>query len=309
MSQLESSTLLQLLLMVVLAVFACTKVTLQGRVSRGYIRNEQDSILYNALFFTGVAVFLLLLFPQSVPTRDLVLLASASAIVTTFFQVLYTVTLNAGPVSLTVLICNFSVLLVTTFSVVVFKEKLYYSQIGGIACLIVSMILNTDRSGNEKKGGKKWLILALVTMLVNGMGTCLQKSFYLTEASKVENSSNTYLSVMYAVAAVFAFLLYFVYTRAIKKENSSFGFNLHVIGYAFLIGLVLAVYQKMNMFGIEHIDGTFFYPTFSGMQSVIMTAIGVVLFKDRLSRRQWVGVLFGILSIVLMNLKIGGYIG
>ncbi len=309
MSLLETNGMIQFGLIVLLAFLACTKVTLQGRVSRKFIHNEQDSILYNAIFFTGVAAFLLLLFPQSPLSRDIVVLAGISAVTTTFFQVLYTVTLNRGPVSLTVLICNFSVLMVTAFSIIAFKEKLYYSQIGGIVCLFISMILNTDTSSDGKKSGKQWFVLAIVTMLVNGLGTCLQKAFYLTDGSKVENASNTYLAIMYVAAAIFAFVLYFVYSRAVKKEKSSFGFNLHVVGYAFLIGLVLAVYQRMNMFGIEKIDGTFFYPTFCGMQSVIMTAIGVILFRDRLSRRQWVGVSFGVLSIVLMNLKIGGYIG
>ena len=53
------------------------------------------------------------------------------------------------------------------------------------------------------------------------------------------------------------------------------------------------------------IPGSFFFPTFSGMSSVLMTVIGILLFGDRLNKRQWVGVLFGIGAVVLLNVQFG----
>ena len=41
------------------------------------------------------------------------------------------------------------------------------------------------------------------------------------------------------------------------------------------------------------------------LQSLIMTLVGVVMFKDQLTRRQQLSVLCGIVSVVLMNLRFG----
>ena len=78
----------------------------------------------------------------------------------------------------------------------------------------------------------------------------------------------------------------------------------HVLVYALIIGVVLGVYQKFYAMGMAKMDASFMMPTYAGMQSVGMTVIGVVMFKDRLSTRQKVSVLCGIACIIIMNLRI-----
>ena len=51
-------------------------------------------------------------------------------------------------------------------------------------------------------------------------------------------------------------------------------------------------------------DGTFMMPTYSGLQTVMMTLVGVLIFHDKLSRRQLLGVLFGVVCVICMNLRI-----
>lgn len=75
--------------------------------------------------------------------------------------------------------------------------------------------------------------------------------------------------------------------------------------FATVMGLDLAIFQKVYMIGNMEIPGSLFFPTFSGMQSVVMTMIGVLMFGDRLNKRQWVGVLFGIGAVVLLNVQFG----
>lgn len=308
MSALDTSHLLQFLFLVLLTVLACSKVTLQGRVSRKYIRNTQDSVLYNALFFVAVALMQSLILPLAKPSGDVTLLATLSGLSTLTFQVVYSVALTTGPISLTVLLVNFNILIPTVMSVILFREKLYYAQLLGIVFLIISMILNVNKTEGEKKGNTQWLLLTLIALLAGGADNCIQKIFYLADGSKVINAANTYLVLRYIVSAILAFVLYFMGLHTGKKEKSSYWFNKNVLFYAVGIGAIIAVFQKLYMVGIEHIDGTFMFPTYTGLQSVSMTAIGVVLFKDRLSRRQWLGVLSGIISVALMNLKIGAYL-
>ena len=308
MNILEGNDLLQFLLLLLLTFLGSAKVTLQGRVSRGYLRTTQDSVLYNVLFFTAIAVILAVLFPLAVPTHDVLLLGLLSGLSNAAFQITYSVALNEGPVSLTVLMTSFSVLFPTSFSIILFNEKIYYTQFIGVLLLAASLVLNVGHGKNEKKVSAKWLIFSVVATLCSGLSSCIQKIFYLTDGSKVPNSANTYLVFLDAISAAFGLATYFYGARFGKKEKSTFWFNKNVLFYAIGIGVVLAVYQKFYMMGIRYIPGTVLFPTYAGMQSLAMTIIGIVLFKDHLSARQKLGILCGIASVALINLKIGGYL-
>jgi multidrug transporter EmrE-like cation transporter len=49
------------------------------------------------------------------------------------------------------------------------------------------------------------------------------------------------------------------------------------------------------------VDGTYFFPVYSGGAIVLSTLLGVIMFKDKISKNQVVGIILGIASIVLMN--------
>lgn len=302
-----SNGIAQFFIIVLLTVFACAKVTIQGRACRKYVRNTQDSVLYNTLFFASVAIALCVMFPMAAPEKSTVLLAAVSSIANVAFQVLYSVSLTMGPVSLTVLIVNFSVLIPTAMSFFAFGEKMYYTQLLGIAFLIVSMILSVNKTEGEQKASKKWLIFTLIALVCTGTSSSIQKLFYKTEASKTANSDITLLVLIYVFSTILAFAVYIFKAGTGKKEKSTFWFSKNVLFYAVGVGVLIAVFQKLFMFCSENIDGSFMFPTYTGLQSVSMSIIGIILFKDNLSARQKLGVACGVFSIAVMNLKIGGF--
>jgi multidrug transporter EmrE-like cation transporter len=59
------------------------------------------------------------------------------------------------------------------------------------------------------------------------------------------------------------------------------------------------------MVSTEYINGSVLYPTYNGLQAVIMGIVGVIFFGDKLSSKQKLGMIFGIASIALMNIKLG----
>lgn len=297
------SYLLQFLLVVLLAVLACVKVTIQGFVSRGHIRTTQDSVWFNSLLFTAITLFLVLLFPMGEINATLLFFASLVTLTTVVFQVCYTIALKTGPVSLTVLIGNFHVLITTTFSRVFLGENLYATQILGIGLLLTSMFLSAESKPDEKKATRRWLVLTLLCMFCSALFGIGQKIFLATPESKLPNAQATELAVSYALAAVAGFVIYLAGRK--KNGKTTVPFNRSIILYALAIGLTLSLYQRLNTYALGVVEGTFQFPTYAGLQSLGMTLVGVVLFKDQLSRRQQMGVVCGIISVVLMNIRFG----
>lgn len=288
----------------ILVVLGCTKVTLQGQVSRRFIRNTSDSILFNAELFAVIALVMALLFPMGAIGWDGILMAAIMALGTVLFQSFYSMALSVGPVSLTVLIGNFALLIVTVFSVIVYHESVYLSQLIGIVFLVLAMLLGVKKDSEKRGVTGKWLLFVTVMTLSNAVTSIFMKIFTMEMSARFENSGNTYLVVSYLFAAILAALFFFLTSGGGKHERASFGvFNKGVLLFAGIIGLVLGLYQRVHIMALEKIDSGFLYPTYSGMQTLGMTFIGILMFKDKLTLKQKLGIVCGIVCVVLMNVR------
>ena len=296
--------ILQFGVVLLLVVLGCTKVTLQGRVSRLHIRNTSDSVLFNAQLFIAMAAVIAILFPLGAMNGNGLLLAFLAALGTFLFQTSYALGLRCGPVSLTVLMVNFSVLFITAFSVFYFRESLYLSQVIGIVFLVISMVLSVKKDDGKSGISGKWLFLALFAMATTSAASIFMKLFVKAYSATLENSENTFVVLMYVIASLMAFAYYFFAANTGKKEKNTYGFfNRSVLLFVLLISVALGVYQRFYLVGMENIDGAFMFPTYAGLQSLGMTVIGIVLFRDRLTLRQKIGVACGIVCVVIMNLN------
>lgn len=294
---------LQFILIVLVALFSCTKVTLQSFAGRAHIRSLRDSLYFNFLFFVFVSLSLFLFFPMAKPTKWMVLSGLVMSITTVIYQVFYSIALTKGPVSLAAMIVNFNTLVTTVLSIVVFREKVYLSYILGIILFLVSIILSKkDENADNKAKNGFWFLLTVITMLSCGIGSFLQKLYAVNIGAKIENSTNTFLLFMYIFSAVFAYLIYLI---AGKKHSEKRCFSLKSTAplFAFLMGICLAVFQKLNIECMKSLDGSFYFPTYAGVQSLLVCILGILVFRDKLSKRQFAGILFGIFSIILMNCK------
>ena len=296
---------LQFLLLVGISVMGCIKVTLQGRMSRQYVHQTQDSVWFNALLFAAIAICLSLIFPLATPDLPAILYAIAAGACVVIFQTSYALALVSGPVSLTSLIVNFSILLSAAFGMVMFGDRLYLSQLIGIIALVASMFLSVDKNEKQKKAQRRWLLLALCAMAADSGISFAQRLYNALPIARQPNMDISFSVVMYIAASALAFGFYFFSASRGARAKSSIGFNRNVLGYVAAIAVVLSIYQKGLMLSIANIEGTFLYPTHAGLMSLIMTFIGVLFFRDRLTPRQKLGVAFGILCVILMNIRIG----
>ena len=293
---------LQFLVVFIMSLLGCTKVTLQGRASRKFFQNGADSVLFHTMLFLFVALTLVVIFPTAGLTWQGVCLSILCALFTFFYQVFYAQALKEGPVSLTVLICNFSTFFVVLYSTIAFGETLYLSHVGGMLLLILSMILNVKQE--EKEKGRRWLFFTLAAMVSTAVGTSIIKAFGKTEAAEVAGSDITFLALSYVAAAVFALGYYIINRCTGKKEKHTFALSWKVLAYAAAIGVVLGVFQKFYALGMQKLDAAFMMPTWAGLQTLGMTTIGIFAFGDKLHARQKWSIVCGLACIILMNLRI-----
>lgn len=287
-----------------MAVLGCTKVLVQGRCSRNHLSSLSDCIVFNSILFLATALTIALLFPIGGFDLPTVLWAVVAGVCALSYQFFYTLSLRTGPVSLTVMLCNLNIFITVGFCILVYHDTVYVTHLIGIVFMILTLIFSrAEKSGEqEKKASAKWIVYLVLAFLSTGICSTIQRYFVASVRPDDGGASVSFLLILYLVGTLLSIPVFLILKG---KEKSDVPRQWKpILFYGALTGIVLALFQRLNMYVTSVTDGTFMMPTYSGLQTVMMTLVGVLIFHDKLSRRQLLGVLFGVVCVICMNLRI-----
>ena len=284
-------------LLLTLSTLATAKVGVQSSASRRILKGHKDVVFFNAGVFMVVAV--LFLFKIIGCSTSVWIFASAFAFFTVAFQLFYMEALSIGNVSLTVMTVNLSMVIPVLVSYFYYDEELSVYRIIGIILTIVTIICVNDVNSGDKIN-KRWLIFTILASLSNGAIGVTQKIFN-TSIYAVEREA--FISSSYVFAFCLTLVIYFILRLSDKKreEGKATKFNPKIFIYIALVGGILALFQWLNNYALTIIDGTFFFPVYSGGSIILSSLVGVMIFKDKLTKKQLFGIILGVVAIVLMN--------
>lgn len=171
-------------------------------------------------------------------------------------------------------------------SIFLFREMPTVLQIAGFILAVLAIILI-----NFKKDGSSATAVGglLLLLLMNGGGDAMSKVF---EEMGSPALSNQFL--FYTFLAAFALcVLLVIFTRE-KPDITSILFGL-------LIGIPNFFSAKFLLMALQEVPAVIAYPTFSVAGLLVVTLAGVLFFKERLEKRQWVALAIIAAALVLLN--------
>jgi drug/metabolite transporter (DMT)-like permease len=287
---------MDILLILACCCLATLKVGIQSKASRTVLTEKNEVVFYNFGVFGLIAI--LFLYSVFGCSFEVWVYGAMFAFLTVNFQLFYTEALASGSVSLTVMMVNLAMVIPVLFSKFCYNEPLTTCRIIGILLTIVSIVCVTDLK-SKKHTNKKWLLCAVVATLVNGLTGIVQKSF---NASPVGVERSAFISTSYIMAFIFSGLVLLVMSlskgKAKRLEPKKI---VKILPYIIAVGITLGTFQMLYNYTMTLVDGTYFFPVYSGGAIVLSTLLGVIMFKDKISKNQVVGIILGIASIVLMN--------
>ena len=280
------------LIILLLCALATSKVTLQSRFGKKSLTTYSDNVLFNAaVFFTAAVLFCLDIPKASGATWAF---AAAFATLTVVFQLSYTKALSVGNVSLTVMAVNLSMLFPSLVSVIFYGESLTPMRTVGIILTVLSFMLTVDLKSKERLS-RPWLFFTVIAALANGGIGITQKIF---GASEFCGEKRPFVACSYAIAFLIAAALY-LFVRPREREASGATASTYV--FAAGVGAILAVFQWLNTYAISIMDGSFLFPVYSGGSIILSTLVGILFFKDRLTKKQMISITLGIIAVIIMN--------
>ncbi len=229
---------------------------------------------------------------------------------TVFFNLL---ALDYGPLSLTNLIINFSLVVPLVYGFAFLGESITLLRVVGIALFAVCMFLFCNpfgKAGGERGASLKWFLLTLASFVTNGMLMIIQKNYALKTDNAYAESFLLYSYLFATLTSVLLGLILQLVRRGSTPSSIPNG-KPAVGGKSFfwtMAGLALLV--GVSNFGLNYavillatrMDAAIVYPVIQGGGPVIVTIASRFLFKEKLDAVKLIGVILGCIALVLLNL-------
>ena len=195
---------------------------------------------------------------------------------------------NKNGIVLASIFMKLGLLVPIVMSVLFFREVPTALQIIGFCIAMVSILLFNLKKGSRLKGS--FSVSLLLLLLLGGAADGMAKVFEVLGSAAL---SDHFLLVIFATALVLCLGLILW-----NKERLS----LPVLLYGIVLGIPNFFSAKFLLMALDTVPAVVAYPSFSVGTMLITTLAGILLFKERLSRRQWFAFAGVIAALILLNI-------
>lgn len=277
----------------VLVVLCGSMVSVVMRLSGGRVKSRMGMIAANYLTCM-IAAWVWMRFGTLVPNEEGLLRVLGMGTWNGFFYMMalimnqYNISHN-GVVLSSVFSKVGALLLPLLLSVIAFRETPTGFQFAGFLLAVFAIVLLNVRKGeNGTDGIGKLALLGL--LLTEGCAAIMSKVF--------NELGNPVLALHFLFYTFVTAFLFSVIVMLFRKER----IGKRECLYGILIGLPNFLASRFILKALETIPAVVVYPSRSVATIVVITWIGVVIFKERLERRQFVAMGIICAALVLLNL-------
>lgn len=172
-------------------------------------------------------------------------------------------------------------------SILVFGETPTWLQAVGFVLAVGAIVLINLKTGGER-ASSKWMLILL--LLAGGGGDVMAKVF---ETWGNPALADPFLFYVFLIALLLVTVLVIVKRERPGAKDLLFGT---------LIGIPNFFSAKFLLMALGKLPAVIVYPTFSVATILVVTLAGVLFFKERLARRQWIALAIILAALVLLNI-------
>ncbi|MBE6618818.1 MAG: hypothetical protein E7626_03405 [Ruminococcaceae bacterium] len=224
-------------------------------------------------------------------------------IVTAIAAIFNLAAVSIGPLSYTTVIISSSTV-ITAISGLFFGEIPSIPQWIGIAFMMVCIVLATKKKEDDrnKKTSVKWLVFSFLAAIFTAGVGLLQK---VHQESDHSDELSLMLFIAFIVSTLFSFVLYLISLKKdppifAQKNGSKKKAAILLGALLFVVGIAIALNNIINLYLVGVMKSAVFFPIINGGHLILSTLAGLLLFKEKLTAKQWIGIIFGIAATFLL---------
>ena len=286
----------------ILAILFSSLIFVVMRLFKRFQLDNHQALAWNYATAAGIGIAISAVngpvtFPSSEPWFPLSVLTGFWFILT---YVLMTISSQRSGVTVTSLSSKLSVVIPTLFGILILKENLgLLPAIGIVLALAALFLVVGGRKKGEAKAEGTSVLIALLPLFIffgTGIGDVLMK---ITEGANHSDDVTPMVGFIYFVSFLFSLMLlgYDLIRGTLKWrwKNALGGIVLGGVNFF----STFAVYHAMRVF-----DNVVLFPVYN-IGVVSLTALaGWVLFKEKLTWKNYLGLALAIIAVVLITVKL-----
>lgn len=188
-----------------------------------------------------------------------------------------------------------SVALPILFGFLYYKEVVSFPKVIGILLALLALYLSSQKKEGSRKFHLKDLLLPLLVFL--GSGVIDTSIKFLEEQYVSELEVSQFSATIFSFAALSGLLLLIINTFKgkvkIQRKNIIAGIALGIPNY-------FSIYFLVQALRIPYLDSATVFTLNNIAIVVVATITGILLFKERLSRTNWLGIALALTSIAVI---------
>ncbi len=211
--------------------------------------------------------------------------------------------LEIGPLSYTSVIVSLASL-IAALSGIFFGENIDIYQYFGMGIMVLCIIFSTDKKQGGGKSSLKWLLIALTSCLTNGFVGVMQK---IHQSTEYKAQSAAFLVSAFAFMTLVSSLIWLFERK--RAGDSRFDPNVKHISFALISGATYAVPHVANLYLAGAMPSAVFFPIINTGGLILTLVAATLLFKEKLTRLQWFGIVLGLISSLFVSGTVSAWIG
>ena len=253
-------------------------------------------LIYN-LIISATAIIILLFMGIGRASLFTLLLAMLFGLTIFSQQLSYIKALETGSFSYTTIITSLAMLIPSFSGAILWGEVLSWGKLAGVVFMIPTIILSVNRNKNTPPTSteKGWLMWCGAAFLCGGLVGVIQK---LHQKSPHKGESNEFLWFSFIFCFVYALAILLITKKRTKPQSHRLSGG--VIIMMILAGAFYTANHCLNLYLSGKIDSIIFFPAVNGGGLLLTLLSAAIIFKERLTLRQCIGIGCGIISILLI---------
>ena len=185
-----------------------------------------------------------------------------------------------------------SVIIPVVFGVFAYNERIGFQKIIGILIALVAVYLTASK---PKEDSIETSSLYLPILLFFGSGIIDTSINYFAPDDKIALFSSLIFGVAFIIGCTILTYQYIHSKRKINFKIIPFGVSLGIVNYA-------SIYFLLKALRIDSLESSSLFTINNVAIVTFTTLIGLLLFKEYISKTNWIGILLAIISIVTVTL-------
>lgn len=256
--------------------------------------------VYNAVVSFVSALSLLLISNNIKMSPFTIILGIIFGVVTAFQSIFNLKAFENGPYSYTSVIVSLSTIIPTLSGCIIWHEHISAIQIIGILLMLICFVCSVNFTDNQKKTSILWILYTFMTFCFTGFIGVMQKWH---QSTTYKNELDGFLVIAFFISFAYS-AIGFLYACSKKFPSPRYilkkEITLSAVIFMIIGGICAAANNKMNLYLSGVMESAIFFPTVNGGGLVLSTIASQIFFKEKLSKKQGLGVVLGIIAVVLL---------